>query len=67
MQPTPVSLRGESPQAEGPGGLQSIGLHRVGHDRNYLACTHSWRAGLCEERVMGDELSRRVLRRDLQS
>ena len=27
---------------EGPGGLLSIGLHRVGHDRSDLACMH-WR------------------------
>ena len=31
-QPTPVFLPGESPWMEEPGGLQSIGLQRVGHD-----------------------------------
>ena len=31
-QPTPVFLPGESPRTEEPGGLQSIGLQRVGHD-----------------------------------
>jgi len=31
-QPTPVFLPGESPCAEEPGGLQSMGLQRVGHD-----------------------------------
>ena len=31
-QPTPVFLPGESPQTEDPGGLQSMGSHRVGHD-----------------------------------
>ena len=31
-QPTPVFLPGESPQTEEPGGLQSMGLQRVGHD-----------------------------------
>ena len=31
-QATPVFLPGESPQTEGPGGLQSIGLQRVRHD-----------------------------------
>ena len=31
-QPTPVFLPGESPQTEEPGGLQSIGWQRVGHD-----------------------------------
>ena len=31
-QPTLVFLPGESPWIEEPGGLQSIGLHRVGHD-----------------------------------
>ena len=32
-QPTPVFLYGESPWTEEPGGLQSIVLQRVGHDR----------------------------------
>ena len=31
-QPTPVFLPGESPQAEEPSGLQSMGLQRAGHD-----------------------------------
>ena len=31
-QSTPVFLPGESPGTEEPGGLQSMGLHRVGHD-----------------------------------
>jgi len=31
-QPTPVFLPEESPWAEEPGGLQSMGLHRVRHD-----------------------------------
>ena len=31
-QHTPVFLPGESPWTEGPGGLQSMGSHRVGHD-----------------------------------
>ena len=31
-QPTPVFLPGESPWTQEPGGLQSIGLQRVGHD-----------------------------------
>ena len=31
-QPTPVFLPGESPGTEEPGGLQSMGLQRVGHD-----------------------------------
>ena len=31
-QPTPVSLPGEPPWTEEPGGLQSMGSHRVGHD-----------------------------------
>ena len=30
-QPAPVFLPGESPWAEEPGGLQSMGLQRVGH------------------------------------
>ena len=32
LQPTPVFLPGESPWTEEPGGLQSMGLQRVGHD-----------------------------------
>ena len=31
-QPTPVFLPGESPWTEEPGGLESMGLQRVGHD-----------------------------------
>ena len=31
-QPTPVFLLGESPWTEGPGGLQSMELQRVGHE-----------------------------------
>ena len=31
-QPTPVPLPGEPPRTEHPGGLQSVGLQRVGHD-----------------------------------
>ena len=31
-QPTPVSLPGESPWTEEPGGLQAMELQRVGHD-----------------------------------
>ena len=31
-QPTPVSLPGESPWTEEPGGLQPTGWQRVGHD-----------------------------------
>ena len=31
-QPTPVFLPGESPQKKEPGGLQSMGSQRVGHD-----------------------------------
>ena len=31
-QPTPVLLPGESPWTEEPGGLQSMGLQRVGRD-----------------------------------
>ena len=31
-QPTPVFLPGESPWTEEPGGLQSVGSQRVGHD-----------------------------------
>ena len=40
-QPTPVFLPGESPWTEEPGGLQSIGSHRVRHDYSDLACMHA--------------------------
>ena len=30
------------PWIEESGGLQSIGLHRVGHNRSDLACTYAW-------------------------
>ena len=33
------------PWTEEPGGLQSIGLQRVGHDRSDLACTHGKKGG----------------------
>ena len=36
-QPTPVLLPGEPPLTEEPGGLQSMGSHRVGQDRSDLA------------------------------
>ena len=32
QQPTPLLLPGESPGTEEPGGLQSMGSQRVGHD-----------------------------------
>ena len=35
-QPTPVFLPGESQGQGKPGGLQSMGLHRVGHDWSNL-------------------------------
>ena len=34
------------PRTEEPGGLQSTGSHRVGHNWSHLACTHSIWAGL---------------------
>ena len=37
---TPVFLPGEPPWTEEPGGLQSIGFQRVGHDWSDLAHTH---------------------------
>ena len=40
-QPTPVFLPGEPAWTEEPGGPQSMGLQRVGHDWNYLACTRT--------------------------
>ena len=36
-QPTPVFLPGESQGMEEPGGLLSMGSHKVGHDRSDLA------------------------------
>ena len=39
-QPTPVFLPGEFLWTEEPGGLQSIGLQRVKHDRSDLEHTH---------------------------
>ena len=33
-------LTQKSPRTEELGGLQSIGSHRVGHDRSDLACVH---------------------------
>ena len=39
-QPTPVFLPGESPGTEVPGGLQSMGSQRVGHDWSDWACMY---------------------------
>ena len=39
MQPIPVFLPGESPWTEEPGGLQSMGSPRVGHDKMTKPCT----------------------------
>ena len=39
--PTPGFLPEESPCPEKPGGLQSMGSQRVGHNWSYLACTHA--------------------------
>ena len=36
---TPIFLPRESPRTEEPGGLQSIGSQRVGHNWNDLACS----------------------------
>ena len=41
-QPTPVFLPGESPWIEESGGLQFMGLQRVGHDQSDLSCTQAW-------------------------
>ena len=40
-QPTPIFLPGESPWTEKPGGLRSIGLHRVRHNWSDLAHMHT--------------------------
>ena len=40
-QPNPVFLPGEYPWTEEPGGLQSTGSQRVGHEWSGLACTHA--------------------------
>ena len=49
-QPTPVFLPGECPWTEEPGGLQSLGLQRVGHDWviNTLAYVR-WEAFLSQD------------------
>ena len=47
-QPTPVFLPGESPWTEKPGGLQSMGSRRVGHD---WATKHSPQKHLTEPRA----------------
>ena len=40
--PTPIFLPGESPWAEKPGGLQSMGSQRVGHNLvTECTCTHT--------------------------
>ena len=41
-QPPPVFLLGVSPWTEEPGGLKSMGLHRVGHDWSDLARVHAY-------------------------
>ena len=41
-QPTPVFLPGESPWTEEPGGLQSMGSQRFGHDLSDL--THTYKS-----------------------
>ena len=41
-QHTPVLLPEESPWTEGPGGIQTIGLQKVGHDLSNLAHKHAW-------------------------
>ena len=46
-QPTPVFLSGESPWTEEPGGLQSIGLQRVGHDWETRHTMHSLFQWVC--------------------
>ena len=45
-QPTPVFLPGESLWTEEPGGLQSMGLQRVGHDwtTKHTCCTKNYRS-----------------------
>ena len=58
-QSTPVFLPGESPWAEEPGGLQSMGSQRVGHAWKLSTAQHgtfntsratsrSWGMGICE-------------------
>ena len=43
-QSTQVFLPRESPWTEEPGGLQSIGLQRIGHNWRNLACTYKGRS-----------------------
>ena len=46
-QPTPVFLSGESSWTEEPGGLQSMGLQRVGHDWETWHTMHSLFQWVC--------------------
>ena len=41
-QPIPVFLPGESPRTEKPGGLQSVGSQRIGHDWVIKHTSKSW-------------------------
>ena len=41
LQPTPVFFPGASHGQREPGGLQSIGLHRVRHNGSDIACMHT--------------------------
>ena len=45
--PTPVFLPGKSPGTEEPGGLHSMGSHRVGHDWSDLTHTHMDHMKMC--------------------
>jgi len=46
-QPTPVFLPGKSPGTEEPGGLHSMGSHRVGHDWSDFTRTHMDHMKMC--------------------
>ena len=55
------------PWTEGPGGLLSMGSHRVGHDRSDLACMHALEkemathSGIVAWRIPGTEEPVRLL------
>ena len=55
------------PGTEGPGGLLSMGSHRVGHDRSDLACMHALEkemathSGIVAWRIPGTEEPVRLL------
>ena len=58
MAPHSSTLAWEIPWMEEPGGLLSMGLHRVGHDWRDLAAAAAWNAGAIK--VLEDQMLARV-------